>query len=51
VEELGPAGQRFAHHLRVFLASYDMATIQRLVAQIPIHPPDQHAPDHQTVAA
>jgi CheY-like chemotaxis protein len=46
VEELGPAGQRFAHHLRVFLASYDMATIQRLVAQITIQ-----APHQQTAAA
>lgn len=36
VEVLGPAGQRVAIHLRGFLASYDMKTIQRLVAQIPV---------------
>jgi CheY-like chemotaxis protein len=50
VEGLGAAGQRFAHHLRVFLASYDMATIQHLVAQIPTHP-SVPAPDQRTVAA
>ena len=36
VEKLGPAGERVAGHLRTFLASYDMKTIQRLVAQIPV---------------
>jgi CheY-like chemotaxis protein len=36
MEKLGPAGGRLARHLRGFLASYDMKTIQRLVAQIPI---------------
>ena len=36
MEKLGPAGDRLARHLRGFLASYDMKTIQRLVAQIPI---------------
>ena len=36
VETLGPAGERVAAHLRTFLASYDMKTIQRLVAQIPV---------------
>ena len=36
VETLGPAGERVASHLRTFLASYDMKTIQRLVAQIPV---------------
>ena len=36
VEKLGPAGGRVADHLRTFLASYDMKTIQRLVAQIPV---------------
>ena len=36
VEKLGPAGERIAAHLRTFLASYDMKTIQRLVAQIPV---------------
>jgi len=35
VEALGPAGERLARHLREFLSSYDMKTIQRLVAQIP----------------
>jgi signal transduction histidine kinase/ActR/RegA family two-component response regulator len=35
VEALGPAGARFAVHLRGFLASYDMATVQQLIAQIP----------------
>jgi signal transduction histidine kinase/CheY-like chemotaxis protein len=36
VEQLGPAGERLAQHLRGFLASYDMETIQHLLAQIPI---------------
>ncbi len=36
VGKLGPAGERLAAHLRTFLASYDMKTIQRLVAQIPV---------------
>ena len=36
VEQLGEAGERLAHHLRGFLSSYDMKTIQRLVAQIPV---------------
>ena len=35
VEKLGPAGERLARHLRGFLSSYDMKTIQRLIAQIP----------------
>jgi CheY-like chemotaxis protein len=38
VEQTGPAGQRLATHLRGFLASYDMATIQRLAAQITVIP-------------
>ncbi|MDB6074417.1 MAG: hypothetical protein JWO89_2057, partial [Verrucomicrobiaceae bacterium] len=29
MEKLGPAGDRLARHLRTFLASYDMKTIQR----------------------
>jgi signal transduction histidine kinase/CheY-like chemotaxis protein len=36
VEQLGPSGVRLAQHLRQFLASYDMKTIQRVVAQIPV---------------
>jgi len=36
LEALGPNGRRLAEHLRGFLASYDMETIQRLVAQVPI---------------
>jgi len=36
VEQLGPSGTRLAQHLRQFLASYDMKTIQRVVAQIPV---------------
>lgn len=36
MEQLGTAGQRLAQHLRTFLASYDMKTIQRVVAQIPV---------------
>jgi signal transduction histidine kinase/FixJ family two-component response regulator len=36
VEQLGPPGVRLAQHLRQFLASYDMKTIQRVVAQIPV---------------
>ncbi|MES2594654.1 MAG: CHASE domain-containing protein [Verrucomicrobiota bacterium] len=36
MEQLGTAGQRLAQHLRSFLASYDMKTIQRVVAQIPV---------------
>ena len=35
VEKISPAGERLARHLRSFLASYDMKTIQRLVSQIP----------------
>ena len=35
MEKLGVAGERLAQHLRGFLASYDMKTIQRLIAQIP----------------
>lgn len=35
VEELGEGGAKLANHLRGFLSSYDMKTIQRLVAQIP----------------
>ena len=37
VEQLGKPGIRLAQHLRRFLASYDMKTIQRIVAQIPVH--------------
>jgi len=36
VEVIGPAGGRLAEHLRTFLRSYDMETIQKIVAQIPI---------------
>jgi signal transduction histidine kinase/DNA-binding NarL/FixJ family response regulator len=36
VEQTGPAGQRLATHLREFMASYDMETIQKIVAQIPV---------------
>jgi CheY-like chemotaxis protein len=36
VAQLGPAGERLAAHLRQFMASYDMETIQKLVAQIPV---------------
>lgn len=39
MEALGPAGVRLAQHLRGFLASYDMETIQQLLAQIPVKPP------------
>jgi signal transduction histidine kinase/CheY-like chemotaxis protein len=35
VEALGPEGGRLAVHLREFLSSYDMKSIQRLIAQIP----------------
>lgn len=38
VEKLGPTGARLASHLRGFLKCYDMATIQRLVAQIAVEP-------------
>jgi CheY-like chemotaxis protein len=38
LEGVGPAGERFAQHLRSFLASYDMATIQKLVAQLSTEP-------------
>jgi CheY-like chemotaxis protein len=44
VEQLGPPGLRLAQHLRQFLASYDMKTIQRIVAQIPV----QFEPDRET---
>jgi DNA-binding response OmpR family regulator len=36
VEKIGPAGERLARHLRGFLSSYDMTTIQRIISQIPI---------------
>jgi CheY-like chemotaxis protein len=36
VEQLGSAGQRLAQHLRGFLSSYDMKTIQRILAQITV---------------
>jgi CheY-like chemotaxis protein len=36
LEKMGPAGDRLARHLRGFLASYDMKTIQRIIAQIPV---------------
>lgn len=36
LEQLGNAGERLAQHLRGFLASYDMKTIQRIIAQISI---------------
>ncbi len=35
MERLGPAEERLARHLRGFLSSYDMKTIQKLIAQIP----------------
>lgn len=38
VEALGPYGIRLAEHLRTFLSCYDMETIQRIVAQIPVEP-------------
>jgi CheY-like chemotaxis protein len=47
VEQLGPSGVRLAQHLRQFLASYDMKTIQRIVAQIPV----RSEPDRETGAA
>jgi len=36
LEPMGAAEQRLAQHLKGFLASYDMKTIQRLIAQIPV---------------
>ena len=36
VEQTGPTGRRLATHLREFMASYDMETIQKIVAQIPV---------------
>jgi hypothetical protein len=36
VEDLGSSGQRLAVHLRECLASYDMETIQKIVAQITV---------------
>jgi len=47
VEQLGPSGARLAQHLRQFLASYDMKTIQRVVAQIPV----QSQTDRETHSA
>jgi signal transduction histidine kinase/CheY-like chemotaxis protein len=35
VERFGPSEERLAEHLRGFLRSYDMETIQRLIAQLP----------------
>ncbi|MCW1921374.1 CHASE domain-containing protein [Luteolibacter arcticus] len=36
VEALGPPGERLAQHLREFVSSYDMKTIQRVLAQIQV---------------
>ena len=36
VEALGPPAERLAQHLREFVASYDMKTIQRVLAQIQV---------------
>jgi len=36
VEQFGRSGQRLAAHLREFLASYDMETIQKILAQITV---------------
>jgi hypothetical protein len=44
VEQLGPPGGRLAQHLRQFLASYDMKTIQRVVAQIPVQSESDRQP-------
>jgi signal transduction histidine kinase/ActR/RegA family two-component response regulator len=44
VEQLGPPGVRLAQHLRQFLASYDMKTIQRVVAQIPVRSESSRPP-------
>jgi CheY-like chemotaxis protein len=41
VEQTGPAGERLAEHLRGFLASYDMETIQKIIAQLPAAPHNQ----------
>ncbi len=41
---LGPAGQRLADHLRQFMASYDMETILKIVAQIPVAPDEPVIP-------
>ncbi len=38
LSEISPAGQRLAEHLRSFLASYDMETIQRITAQLTVVP-------------
>jgi len=44
VEQTGPAGLRLAEHLRQFMASYDMETIQRIIAQIPVAAPVAQTP-------
>jgi len=36
IEQLGASGRRLAEHLRGFLQSYDMTTILKIVAQIPV---------------
>jgi signal transduction histidine kinase/DNA-binding response OmpR family regulator len=45
VEQLGAPGVRLAQHLRKFLASYDMKTIQRVVAQIPVQTATEQQPN------
>jgi signal transduction histidine kinase/DNA-binding NarL/FixJ family response regulator len=45
VEQCGAPGVRLAQHLRKFLASYDMKTIQRIVAQIPVRPATDQQPN------
>lgn len=44
VERFGPKEQRLAEHLRSFLTSYDMETIQRIIAQIPVAPQPAGSP-------
>jgi CheY-like chemotaxis protein len=43
VEILGPEERRLAEHLREFLASYDMESIQRILAQLPLFDKSQLA--------
>jgi signal transduction histidine kinase/CheY-like chemotaxis protein len=38
MEDFGPNERRLAEHLRGFLTSYEMETIQRIIAQIPVEP-------------
>ncbi|PTY01587.1 hypothetical protein DB346_12660 [Verrucomicrobia bacterium LW23] len=50
LEACGPNEQRLAEHLRGFLSAYDLETIQRIVAQIPLPAAAPSGPEAVTPA-